>query len=331
MNKLLKIICIGCVFFITHGVYAQNQFDFAAIGDLPYGMSDEQSLVDVLNDIGKEDIDFIVHAGDIKSGHELCDDKLLRRRYNLLDQSQKPLVFIPGDNEWTDCSRSSNGRFDPQERLQFLRQVFYSTPDSLGFLRIPLIRQSDVMPLYAPYRENVRWQKNNVLFVGLNMPGSNNNRFLNPMRNTEYNQRMKANFAWLEQSVQLAIQQEMSALVITIQANPNFENHWNPAGSRIIFAGVVNKIKEDGYLLFKQALLDTAHRFKKPVLLIHGDTHNHQINQPLKDNKGDVIKNFIRLETFGFPFTRHWVQVKVNPQSSSVFQFQVHHLDHDAK
>ncbi|MDQ1616021.1 MAG: hypothetical protein QOJ60_1960, partial [Actinomycetota bacterium] len=35
-----------------------------------------------------------------------------------------PVVYLPGDNEWTDCDRASiTPRFDSLDRLEHLRQV----------------------------------------------------------------------------------------------------------------------------------------------------------------------------------------------------------------
>ena len=41
-------------------------------------------------------------------------------------------MFTPGDNDWTDCDRPSNGGFNSLERLDHERQLFFSTPNSLG-------------------------------------------------------------------------------------------------------------------------------------------------------------------------------------------------------
>ena len=40
---------------------------------------------------------------------------------DLFNQFARPLIFVPGDNEWTDCHRANNGGYDPLERLAFLR------------------------------------------------------------------------------------------------------------------------------------------------------------------------------------------------------------------
>ncbi|MEK9803829.1 MAG: hypothetical protein VW475_10545, partial [Curvibacter sp.] len=47
------------------------------------------------------------------------------------------------------------------------------------------------------------------------------------------------------------------------------------------------------------------------VLLVHGDTHGYQLNQPLPDPQGrGVLENFTRVEVPGYPFMG-WVRVTV--------------------
>jgi len=61
------------------------------------------------------------------------------------------------------------GGFDPEERLNYERQVFFSTPRSLGQHTIKLQRQSDVPGPYAAYSENARWRKGPVVYLTLNV------------------------------------------------------------------------------------------------------------------------------------------------------------------
>jgi hypothetical protein len=48
-----------------------------------------------------------------------------------------PFIFVPGDNEWTDCERLSNGAYDPLERLGKLRRLFWEDEFSLGKTQLP--------------------------------------------------------------------------------------------------------------------------------------------------------------------------------------------------
>ena len=41
---------------------------------------------------------------------------------------EDPLVYTPGDNEWTDCHRANNGAYNPLERLAFVRSTVLRPP-----------------------------------------------------------------------------------------------------------------------------------------------------------------------------------------------------------
>ena len=40
---------------------------------------------------------------------------------------EKPAIFTPGDNDWTDCDRSTNGGLNDIFQLQHERKLFFST------------------------------------------------------------------------------------------------------------------------------------------------------------------------------------------------------------
>jgi hypothetical protein len=228
----------------------------------------------------------------------------------LFQASKTPLVFVPGDNEWTDCHRKSNGAFDPLERLNKLRELFFAGGKSLGRDPMPLMRQSSD-PAFARYRENVRWEAGGALFVGLNMPGSNNN-FHGTTKNggpvPEFVERSAANRAWLAQAFAHARAKKLAGVLIVIQANPGFE---------AFSAGKVRR----GYADFLSQLQAESTSFGRPVVLVHGDTHWHRIDQPLLDASGQSrVGNFTRVETFGHPFMG-WVKGTVDATDPQVFRF----------
>ncbi len=54
---------------------------------------------------------------------EANTQEILREiRIALLESSPIPLVYVPGDNEWTDCGRARACGYDPRERLAWLRR-----------------------------------------------------------------------------------------------------------------------------------------------------------------------------------------------------------------
>ncbi len=116
------------------------KFDFALIGDLQYGPEGEAAFPAVKADIDSAKLAFVVHDGDFKSGSTLCDDATFRNRYDVFNDFTHPFVFVPGDNDWTDCHRANNGGYDPIERLAALRTLFYPTEESLGRRTLTLTR-----------------------------------------------------------------------------------------------------------------------------------------------------------------------------------------------
>ena len=77
-----------------------------------------------------------------------------------------------------------------------------------------------------------------------------------------------------------------------------------------------------GYRDTLVVLSQKASEFKKPILLIHGDSHRLIIDQPLKkaDQKG-YLENVIRLEVMGAEQIQA-VEIQVNPQSAQPFGFK---------
>ena len=48
--------------------------------------------------------------GDLKAGsNSLCTDTVYTAALDYFNSLEAPAMFTPGDNEWTDCDRSTNG------------------------------------------------------------------------------------------------------------------------------------------------------------------------------------------------------------------------------
>ncbi|MDP2823714.1 MAG: hypothetical protein Q8O52_13700 [Sulfuritalea sp.] len=283
---------------------------FGLFGDTPYNHWERENLPDLIAEMDRESLAFVVHDGDIKNGSSVCSDEVLQNILAVFKKSATPLVYVPGDNEWTDCHRKSNGSYDPVERLGKLRVWFFPGDLALGQRPLKLERQSSD-PAFASYRENVRWEAGGALFVGINLPGSDNN-FNGTTRSggpvAEFIQRSAANRAWLAQAFALARGKKLAGILIVIQANPGFENA--NAGKPSL-----------GYRDFLIQLREETQAFSGQVVLVHGDTHQHQIDQPMQDpTTKETVKNFIRVETIGSPFFG-WVRATVDAADPQVFRF----------
>lgn len=282
------------------------RFDIGLFGDTPYGAKEEAAFLRLMDHMNQSNMAFSVHTGDIKGGGERCSDEAYLRIRRVFDAARHPLIYVPGDNEWTDCHRPACGGYEPMERLQFLRSVFYADDMTLGQPKLRLDRQSK-QPRYAAYREHVRWEYGGVLFVGLNLPGSNNNLGRTREMDLEYHDRQAAYLAWMEESFEWAKKAGSKGVMLFIQANPYFDKKW---AERIGFNHFLDDLKR----------LTVA--FAKPVVLVHGDTHYFRVDKPMTDEEtGRIIANFTRVETFGSP-NAHWVRAIVDPKDPNLFRFE---------
>ena len=273
-------------------------FVFAALGDTPYAPDEEARFLWLLADINRANPAFVVHVGDFKSGWSECSDDLYRQRLEWLEYSRHPFVFVPGDNDWTDCWRGPAGGYRPTERLEKLRELFFAQPRSLGQRTIDLAQQGRG-GLAHPYPEHARWTHQRVLFVTLNVPGGDNNLTRD---RAEFRARDAAARGWLRDAFRLARAQGLAGVVIMMQANP-----WAAAGPR-----------RAGYAPLMATLLAETREFSGEVLLIHGDTHRYRFDQPLIDPETQRrVANFTRIEVFGSP-TMNWVKVSVTESRGRV-------------
>ena len=271
------------------------EFELGLIGDIPYTVEEERKTEALFGEMDSEKLAFVAHVGDIKSGSSPCTDELFLREKERFEESANPLFYVPGDNDWTDCEHTG---YDPIERLERLREIFFVGEESLGEETLPLTRQS------GDYPENVRWSYGDVTFLGLNVPGPNNNRDEAP---GEYESRNEANLEWMRKGFERAVAEESSALMIVLQANPGFE---------------LPPEERTGYNDLLAALEEETVAFGKPVVLVHGDTHTLQIDKPMTSStSGERIENFTRVETFGSPVVG-WVRTGVDTSDPEVFTFQ---------
>ena len=274
------------------GSVAAADFTFAAFGDTPYSPEEEKSFTLLIAQMNREKLAFVVHIGDMKAAWQPCSDELFQQRKDWFDLFHHPFIFVPGDNEWTDCSRLMAGRYDPLERLRKLREIFAQGPETLGQRRIRVARQS------KDYPEHARWEHEGVLFATLNMPGSGNNDAMPEERE----QRNRAVGEWVSQTFKLAGARKRRAVVIFVHANPiNRLGRFRPA-----------------YASMMETLVAATRSFKGEVLLVHGDTHTYRVDKPLRYPSGAPrIDTFMRVEVFGYP-TMNWLRIRVSEEAGRV-------------
>jgi hypothetical protein len=280
------------------------RFEVALIGDVPYSEFDAtNSFPKMIDEINRAGLAFVVHDGDIKAGATPCTDEIFEERYRQFQTFEHPFIYLFGDNEWCDCGEVKTNRYDPEERLRKLREIFTKGDRTLGRRTFKLERQSD-NPAFGEFRENVRWTYGGVLFAGFNVPGDANN-FGKP----EFKPRNAANLAWLHESFAMAARENSHAIMLILQANPHFE------------LGRTNRLRA-GFNEFIDALERESIFFKRPVVLVHGDSHYFRIDKPLLGSKSRRrIENFTRVETFGNPDV-HWLRARVDWRNPNIFSFE---------
>ena len=315
-----KALAWGLILFLVFSASAQaaERFSFVALGDMPYGAPvltgpPYERLIDAINRAAPA---FSIHVGDIKSGSTPCSDEEFRRQRAYFDSFKSALIYTPGDNEWTDCHREKAGKYDPLGRLNMLREIFYDTgPESLGARPLMLDRQPNHGPEeFSDYVENQRWIYEGILFMTAHIVGSNNGfQTQRPAVVKEYYVRSRANSAWIEDGFRIAAETGASAIVLAIHADV-FEgrSQWT------------DWPENSGFTETMRVFRKLAEAYRKPVLLIHGDSHVFRIDQPFTsanpDRKNQVLDNVTRLEVFGAPDV-HAVRITVDLERPEIFGF----------
>jgi hypothetical protein len=310
-------------------------------GDLPY--NDVQAQVGVPNliaDMNSQRLAFTVHDGDLKAGNAVknsvtpttCSDALYLQSLDFLNSLVAPAMFTPGDNDWTDCDRASNGGFNSLERLDRERQIFFSTPYSFGQRRLLQEVQTDPTCLGvngpAACVENRRWTYGRVTYATLNVQGSCNNLCDTAPNPAEWAARNAADIAWLRQTFAEAKANGSVAVMLISQADPGWDlSDAQRAPLRDPKTLAETDGQPDGFQAFLLALREETTAFRRPVAYVHGDSHYFRVDKPLLDAQGRRLENFTRVETFGDNAANgtndtQWLKVLVNPRSREVFAYQ---------
>ncbi|BCL35777.1 hypothetical protein NSMS1_22240 [Nostoc sp. MS1] len=343
-HLLYKICLVGLTlpflaFANTNLVVARDRenanapYEIGLWGDLPYSPAQEVGVIKLIEDMNSQRLAFTVHDGDLKAGsNSLCDNALYTKALRYLNALDAPAAFTPGDNDWTDCDRTSNGGYNSLERLDYERRVFFSTNFTQGQRR--LFQEVQTTPLClgvngaVPCVENRRWTVGRVTYVTLNIQGSCNNLCDTAPDKAEYEARNAANIAWMRETFRVAKERNSSAVMLISQADPG----WDQSDSTRAPLRNPKTLEQtdgqpDGFKDFLLALREEVIAFRKPVAYVHGDSHYFRIDKPFLDTQGRRLENFTRVETFGDNQANgtndvQWLKVTVDPRSREVFSYQ---------
>jgi len=279
---------------LTIAVYGDSPYLDKAFPALPHAEFDATAgFIDTIN--SDPDVQEVIHVGDIHSGSEPCTNAYDQSIYDKWTAFQRPLIYTPGDNEWSDCTKANeepgSDNADPTthpnlplENLALIRQIFFANPgQTLGQHPMNVITQAQAYdpdnPTDAQYVENVMWQQGKTVFVTVNIPGGSNNDVdpwyashkipASPAQQTDLEQRTGADIRWLNSAFALA-EKDASVQNVVIVGQSDM---WDVADTAA---------HQTNYEPIVAAMAENAAFFKKPVLYLNGDSHLYRSDNPLQ-------------------------------------------------
>ena len=317
---LVPLALTGAAQAEQHRETAKSPFSFAVYGDAPYGTSPTDTsetdatpaFIKAVNADPK--VSRVVHVGDIHSGSQYCTQAYDQQIAGLWAGFVDPMVYTPGDNEWTDCHKAkegggkynaTTGQVDfvkdaqgnltnyaggnPVDNLALVRSIFFPTAGrTLGKNSAKVLSQAQVAspahPTDRQYVENVVWQQRGFVFATANVPGGSNNDAdpwygapsASPQQLTEQANRSGAAQRWISRAFSTAKLGRAQGLVLILQADM-----WDRDGGA-----------DNSHLTNYESLISMiaarAKSFGKPVLLLNGDSHTYRSDNPLQQGSACV-------------------------------------------
>lgn len=335
----------------TAGAGNPNTLTLAVFGDSPYldpsfaphtEFAATPAFIATIN--ADPSVQETIHVGDIHSGSEPCTTAYDQSIYNLWTAFQQPLIYTPGDNEWSDCTKvkeepgSDNDNVVthpnlPLENLATIRSIFFANPGwTLGQHPMQVFSQANAYdpayPADAQYVENVMWEQSKTVFVTLNLPGGSNNDIdpwyakthpspWNPNQQIEMDQRTGADVRWLNAAFAQAEADNAHNVVIIGQADM-----WDTTDA---------PSHQTNYEPIIAAMASNSAAYGKPVLYLNGDSHIYRSDDPLQQGStcytqaaacaADAwlqhpyydVPNFHRIVVHGSTFPLEWLKLSIDP------------------
>ncbi|MDB5935715.1 MAG: hypothetical protein JWQ01_3059, partial [Massilia sp.] len=175
---------------------------------------------------------------------------------------RRPVIVLPAASDWSECKNSA-GRSVAIERLNRLRELYFSEPASLGARKLPLTRLSSSAK-FRSYAENAHWEVGDVLYATVNLPANNNHYRPEAGRNSEYEDRLVANRFWLNRLFAMAKREKRDALVLFSEGDVKALEQ--PKGLRALLGRATTR--QDGFDEPRRQIATLAQKFPGKVLLI---------------------------------------------------------------
>jgi hypothetical protein len=276
-----------------------KRITIAVIGDVPYGEEQEATFGDLVAAVNADrKVRLAIHVGDTKNGSTPCTDERLIAVRDAFETFKHPLVYTPGDNEWTDCHRPAAGSYNPLERLDTVRELYFPEPG------VTLGRRPMTVTAEPTLIENVRWIRSRVVFASLHVVGSNNslapwtgNTEPTPEQAAEVEARVAATLDWVDETFDAAEAQDLVGVVLAMQA----DTFPTPGTGQ---QAIVDRIAER-----------TA-AFDGPVLLLQGDSHVFRVDHPLP------LDNLTRIVVHGETLPFEYLRLTIDPRDPDLFSWE---------
>jgi hypothetical protein len=296
-----------------NGDHVAGTFSYAVYGDAPYGAgpadtSETDATPAFIRAVNEDtSVSGVLHTGDLHSGSQYCTRAYDQRIADLWSSFADPMVYTPGDNEWTDCHKvkegggaynATTGQIDyvrdadgnlvdyaggnPVDNLALVRSTFFAAPGrTLGRGHLRVLSQAQVEdrahPTDTHYVENVLWERDGVLFATVNVPGGSNNDAdpwygapaASPQQAREAAERTGADLRWLDRAFGIAGKIHARSVVVMTQADM-----WDLDGKAASHLA--------GYEPLVSSLAAHTRAFARPVLLLNGDSHVYRSDNPLQ-------------------------------------------------
>ncbi|MCM4171875.1 hypothetical protein DHD32_10310 [Arenibacter sp. TNZ] len=251
---------------------------FTAIGDVPYNEEQRQGLINIISKHNNTNTsEFVIHVGDIKPGAVNCDEEVYIDVAEILKTFKVPTFIVLGDNEYNDCE-------NPEQGLQYWNKHFLHFNENWSF---------DPQVTYQTERpENFSWIENKVLFMGINLVGSQVHDSI------EWTERLTQNGLWIKTLLEKQ-KNNVNAMVVFAHAN-------------IVEAG------PDKFKPFTDLFRAASLSFGKPVLMVQGDGHFWIKDKPWQE------QNITRLQIDGRDTA---VKITVDPNLDYPFLFDRNFLN----
>ncbi len=297
-NALFPFLA-GLLFSASAAVWSQpNSFDFGVIAH-PFQHNDDNKnpLQQAIYASNAENLAFVIVNG-IKSSNENCSDNVYSRSRKILGRSENALIVSLAASDWVNC-KNKNGKSIAIQRLNRVRELFFSDDISFGNSNATLIRQTSSAK-FRSYAENARWEYGNILFATINFPADNNHYLPDAGRNSEFEDRLIANSAWLERIFSHATLRKNRAIVLFCDGNP------------LIVPGATEMAKlagkRDGFIETRKQLVALAKKFPSKILLVHGQTQANPDAIHWQENIGSMS------------LRSGWEKISVRPESTALFR-----------